>query len=77
MTFEELLAQVMAVLQREGRVSYRALKRPFDLTDDDLADLHDALIAACFRCRSYRRLSGHFCAPWITATIWISSPCIA
>ena len=46
MTFEELLAQVLAVLQREGRVSYRALKRRFDLTDDDLADLQDELIAA-------------------------------
>jgi class 3 adenylate cyclase/predicted ATPase len=46
MTFEELLAQVLEVLQREGRVSYRALKRRFDLADDDLADLQDELIAA-------------------------------
>ena len=46
MTFEELLAQVLEVLQHEGRVSYRALKRRFDLTDDDLADLQDELIAA-------------------------------
>jgi hypothetical protein len=30
MTFEELLAQVLDVLQREGRVSYRALKRRFN-----------------------------------------------
>ena len=46
MTFEELLAQVLDVLQREGRVSYRALKRRFNLTNDDLADLQDELIAA-------------------------------
>jgi hypothetical protein len=46
MTFEELLAQVLAVLQREGRVSYRALKRRFNLADDDLVDLQDELIAA-------------------------------
>jgi hypothetical protein len=46
MTFDELLAQVLAVLQHEGQVSYRALKRRFDLTDDDLADLQDELIAA-------------------------------
>jgi hypothetical protein len=46
MAFDELLAQVLDVLQREGRVSYRALKRRFDLTDDDLADLQDELIAA-------------------------------
>jgi hypothetical protein len=30
MTCEELLAQVLDVLQREGRVSYRALKRRFN-----------------------------------------------
>ena len=29
MTFDELLAQVIALLQREERVSYRALKRRF------------------------------------------------
>jgi hypothetical protein len=46
MTCEELLARILAVLQREGRVSYRALKRRFDLTDDDLADLQDEIIAA-------------------------------
>jgi predicted ATPase/class 3 adenylate cyclase len=46
MTFEALLAQILAVLQHERRVSYRALKRRFNLTDDDLADLHDELIAA-------------------------------
>ena len=46
MTFEEILAQVLDLLQREGRVSYRALKRRFDLTDDDLADLQDELTEA-------------------------------
>ena len=34
MTFDEILAQVVALLQREGRVSYRALKRRFALDDD-------------------------------------------
>jgi hypothetical protein len=29
MTFDEVLAQVLDVLQRQGRVSYRALKRRF------------------------------------------------
>ena len=29
MTFEELLAHVIEVLQREGRISYRALQRRF------------------------------------------------
>jgi hypothetical protein len=30
MTFEEILNQAMALLQRQGRVSYRALKRQYD-----------------------------------------------
>jgi class 3 adenylate cyclase/predicted ATPase len=46
MTFDELLAQVLDVLRREGRVSYRALKRRFDLNDDDLEDLKDEIVAA-------------------------------
>src|SRR5262245_48289466 len=46
MTFDELLAQVLDLLQREGRVSYRALKRRFDLDDNDLEDLKDEIIAA-------------------------------
>jgi class 3 adenylate cyclase len=46
MTFEELLAQVLEVLQREGRVSYGALKRRFDLDDVYLNDLKVELIEA-------------------------------
>ena len=34
MTFDELLAQVIELLQRQGRVSYWALKRRFNLDDD-------------------------------------------
>jgi hypothetical protein len=32
MTFYELLERVIALLQQHGRVSYRALKRQFDLS---------------------------------------------
>ena len=46
MTFDDILAQVLDLLQREGRVSYRALKRRFDLDDNDLEDLKDEIIAA-------------------------------
>src|SRR6266849_4845539 len=46
MTFDEILAQVRELLEREGRVSYRALKRRFDLDDDYLEDLKDELIKA-------------------------------
>ncbi len=46
MPFYELVNQVIAVLQREGRVSYRALKREFSLDDDYLEDLKVELIDA-------------------------------
>ena len=35
-TFYEVLAQVIELLQREGRVTYRALKRQFALDDESL-----------------------------------------
>src|SRR5215510_7161332 len=46
MTFDETLTQVLELLQREKRVSYRALKRRFALDDDYLADLTAELIDA-------------------------------
>ena len=46
MTFDEVFTQVLALLQREKRVSYRALKRRFDVDDDYLEDLKDELIYA-------------------------------
>ena len=46
MTFEELLDQAMAMLERRGRVTYRALKRQFNLDDDYLEDLKAELIEA-------------------------------
>ena len=46
MTFEEILDQAAAMLERRGRVTYRALKRQFGLDDETLADLKDELIKA-------------------------------
>jgi class 3 adenylate cyclase len=46
MTFDEILTQVLELLQREGRVSYRALKRRFDLDEDYLEDLKAEIIQA-------------------------------
>jgi class 3 adenylate cyclase/tetratricopeptide (TPR) repeat protein len=46
MEFDELLTQVIALLQRQGRVSYGALKRRFHLDDDYLDDLKVELIEA-------------------------------
>ena len=46
MTFEEMLDQALAMLQRRGRVSYRALQRQFALDEDALNDLKDELLYA-------------------------------
>src|SRR5215475_1310023 len=46
MTFEEILAQVLQLLQREGRLSYRALKVRFNVDDDYLEALKDEIIEA-------------------------------
>ena len=44
MTFEEILNQAIALLQRQGRVSYRALKRQFDLDEAYVEDIKLELI---------------------------------
>src|SRR6266852_9371046 len=46
MTFDDILAQVLELLQREERVSYRALKVRFQLDDDILEAVKDELIYA-------------------------------
>ena len=46
MEFNEVLAQVLSLLQREGRISYRALKLRFSLDDNYLAALKDEIIEA-------------------------------
>ncbi len=46
MTFDEILAQIQDLLQREQRISYRGLKRRFDLDDEYLEDLKEELIGA-------------------------------
>ena len=46
MKFSQVVAQTIAWLQREGRVSYRALKLEFNLNDDVLDALKDELIDA-------------------------------
>ena len=44
MKFDDLLAEIIVLLQRQGRVSYRALKRRYELTDDDIEDVKAELI---------------------------------
>ena len=45
MGFYDALDQVLELLRQRGRVSYRALKREFNLDDTALADLKEEL---CF-----------------------------
>lgn len=46
MNFFEIVDRTLELLQRKGRVSYRALKREFDLDDESLEDLKVELIQA-------------------------------
>ena len=44
MNFDDILDQAIEILQRRGRVTYRTLKRQFDLDDEALEDLKIELI---------------------------------
>src|SRR3712207_3103520 len=44
MRFSDIIEQAKALLQRQGRVTYRTLKREFDLDDTALEDLKFELI---------------------------------
>ena len=44
MTFEEILDQAVAMIQRRGRITYRALQAQFQLDDDLLETLKDELL---------------------------------
>ena len=44
MTFEEILDQAIAMLQRRGRLTYGTLQRQFQLDDAALATLKDELL---------------------------------
>ena len=46
MTFEEILDQAIAMLQRRGRVTYRPLRLQFQLDEEHLEALKDAILFA-------------------------------
>ena len=46
MNFDDILQQTLSLLHRQGRVSYRALQRRFDLADDYLEDLKGEILFA-------------------------------
>jgi class 3 adenylate cyclase/predicted ATPase len=46
MKFSAVVEQVLEMLQRQGRISYRALKREFDLDDEYVEDLKTEIIKA-------------------------------
>jgi hypothetical protein len=58
MTFEEILDQALAVLQRRSRLTYRTPQRQFQLGDAALEDLKDELI-----CGDGTRPPGDRCLP--------------
>ena len=46
MTFDEVLGQIRELLAAKGRITYRALKVRFDLTEEHLAACTEELIEA-------------------------------
>ena len=46
MTFDDILDQVITLLKRQGRVSYGAMKRRFDLDNAYLEDLKGEILFA-------------------------------
>ncbi len=46
MTFEEIVDQAVDMVRRRGQMSYRMLKRQFDIDDDVLEDLKEELLFA-------------------------------
>jgi hypothetical protein len=46
MSFDEILHQVRELLRSRGRLSYRALKRRFELDEEYLEDIKEELIKA-------------------------------
>ena len=58
MTFEEILDQAIAMLQRRGRVTYQTLRLQFQLDEEHLEALKDAILFA------YRRLLMRQAAAW-------------
>ncbi len=58
MTFEEILDHTLDILQRRGQVSYRALKRQFDLDDAYLDDLKAEIIMSHYLSLIPQRLDG-------------------
>lgn len=49
MKFSDVVDQARTLLQRTGKITYRALKREFDLDDEALADLKDELLFSDLR----------------------------
>ena len=47
MTFEEILDQAIAMLQRRGRVTYQTLRLQFQLDEEHLEALKDAILFGC------------------------------
>jgi hypothetical protein len=75
MRFYEVLDQMVQLLRQGGRVSYRALKREFQLDDAFLEDLKDEIIKAQLGSRPPSAPRGGagrmFSANWPTIGIYL------
>ena len=54
MTFEELVDQAIEMVRRRGQVSYRMLKRQFDIDDEVLEDMVAVVIRNSSLCKPGR-----------------------
>ena len=64
MTFEDILDQALALLQRRGRVTYRTLRLQFQLDDEQLDALRDELL---YTYPQVRNDAGH-------GLVWVPAP---
>ncbi len=72
MDYDELVAKVIELLQREKRVPYRALKRRFDLDDEYIEDLKMDLILKC--CSKLSLLFIRLCKISTNGIMWPEKP---
>ena len=81
MTFEEILDQAIAMLQRRGRLTYGTLKRQFQLDDAALDDLKNELIEGQRLAVDERGnvlvWTGEATSAATSAKVWVTPPVIS
>ena len=75
MDLYDVLDQIVALLQRRGRVTYNALKLQFSLDDDQLAVLTDELLYAHPQVVEDAGRMGHWVKGKLMGTLSSTYPC--